>query len=312
MHTVEKRYNSYSQHLKQLFGCKVYKVTLDAGLNCPNRDGTLSSLGCIYCDEGGSFSRAQESAWPLKQQLEVGMSKLHNRFKAQKFIAYFQAYSNTYAPVDKLKDLYDQISGYEDVVGLSIATRPDCISPEKIQLIQTYTSDYYVWLEYGLQSINDQSLRLINRGHLSDKFYEAVNITRTYGPDINIGVHIILGLPGETSKDIIETAKVLSDLNIDGVKIHLLCVLENTTLEKIYLNGDFIPLTQLEYVEAVCNFLEHLSPTITIHRMAGNGLKKILVAPRWLSKKFELLNQIDSLLEARNTYQGCQYNKTYS
>lgn len=299
-----KRYKTYSQHLKNLFGCKVYKVTLDAGFSCPNRDGALSHSGCIYCDEGGSFSRAQESIWPISQQLEVGMKKLNKRFKAKKFISYFQAYTNTYAPVEKLKDTYDQALGFDEVVGLSIATRPDCVSAEKLELIQMYTKQHYVWLEYGLQSIHDRSLKMIRRGHLSEKFYEAVDQTRKFAPDVNICAHVILGLPGETRDDMILTAKKLTELGVDGVKIHLLCVLENTTLEKIYLNGDFQPMDQPEYIAAVCDFLEHLSPSMTIHRMAGNGLKKILVAPRWLSKKFELLNQIDAELASRNTFQG--------
>ena len=172
------KYRSYSYHLKELFGCKVYKVTLDAGFSCPNRDGTLSTLGCIYCDEGGSFSRAQDSIWPIKTQLEAGMSKLNKRFKAKKFISYFQAYSNTYADVKKLKNIYDQAIGYDDVIGLSIATRPDCISKEKLQLIQGYSDKNYVWLEYGLQTIHNKSLIMINRGHLADSFYEAVYKTR--------------------------------------------------------------------------------------------------------------------------------------
>lgn len=298
------KYNSYSQHLKELFGCKVYKVTLDAGFNCPNRDGSLSHSGCIYCDEGGSFSQAQDSLWPLGKQMDVGMTKLKNRFKAQKFIAYFQAYSNTYKPVNELKEIYDQPLIYNDVVGVSIATRPDCVSPEKIDLIQKYTNNYYVWLEYGLQSIHNKTLKLINRGHTVDKFYEAYDLTRKYAPEINICAHIILGLPGETLDDIIKTAQMLTHLKVNGVKIHLLCVLQNTTLEKIFHNGDFHPLSQQEYVNYVCAFLENLSPEITIHRMAGNGLKKILVAPRWLPKKFELLNQINDELIKRNSYQG--------
>lgn len=302
------RYRAYSHNLKQLFGCKVYKVTLDAGFSCPNRDGSLSRYGCIYCDDGGSFSRAQESIWPIEQQLQEGMTKLTRRFKAKKFISYFQAYSNTYADVDKLKDIYDKAIIYDDVVGISIATRPDCVTPEKIQLIETYTKDYYVWLEYGLQTIHDRSLKMINRGHLSDSFYQALEMTQTYAPNVNICVHVILGLPGETTDEMIQTAKAISKAGVHGVKIHLLCVLENTSLEKIYNNGDFEALNQPQYVSAVCDFLEHLSPEITIHRMAGNGLKKILVAPRWLSKKFELLNQIDEELEKRGTYQGFHYN----
>ena len=254
-----KRYRLYSQHLKNLFGCKVYKVTLDAGFSCPNRDGKLSSLGCIYCDEGGSFSQAQESCWPISKQLDVGMKKLRHRFKAKKFISYFQAYSNTYGPVDKLKSIYDEALCFEDVAGLSIATRPDCVDAEKLSLIQTYSKNYYVWLEYGLQTIHENSLKLINRGHTLDQFNNAIEITKKYAPDVNICAHVILGLPGESASQMIETARYISDLGVDGVKIHLLCVLKNTSLEPIYLNGDFEPLSQQEYVTAVADFLENLS-----------------------------------------------------
>ena len=299
-----KKYHQYSQLLKEKFGCKVYKVTLDAGFSCPNRDGTLSCHGCIFCEEGGSFSRAQDSAWPVSKQLEVGINKLKNRFKAKKFISYFQAYSNTYDDVDVLESIYDQALKHDDVVGLSIATRPDCIDISKVKLIQNYTPSFYVWLEYGLQTIHNKTLKLINRGYLNDSFVEAYELTRKYGPNIKICAHVILGLPGETKQDMIETAKTINQLGIDGVKIHLLCVLKNTSLEKIYLNGDFVPLNQNEYVNIVCDFIEYLSPSITIHRIAGNGLKKILVAPTWLSKKFEILNQIDNELERRNSFQG--------
>lgn len=277
---------------------------MDAGFSCPNRDGFLSNHGCIYCDEGGSFSRAQDSSWPISKQLEIGINKLKNRFKAKKFISYFQAYSNTYDNVNRLKNIYNQALTNNDVVGLSIATRPDCIDIEKIRLIEDYTSNYYVWLEYGVQSIHNKTLKLINRGYTTNKFFESYELTRKYGPNIKICTHVILGLPGETKKDILETAKKINDIGVDGVKIHLLCVLKNTTLEKIYLNGDFTSLNQDEYVNIASDFLEHLSPSITIHRIAGNGLKKILVYPAWLSKKFEILNQIDKELERRNSFQG--------
>lgn len=298
------RYNSYSQYLKDEFGCKVYKVTLDAGFTCPNRDGTLSSSGCIFCDDSGSYSRAQDRLWTIKKQLVIGKEKLKTRFKAQKFIAYFQAYSNTYGSVEHLKSVYDQIIGVEDVVGMSVATRSDCIDKEKLELIESFTNQYYTWIEYGLQTIHNKTLKLINRGHLVDSFYESYDLTRKYSPNVRVCAHVILGLPGESRSDIVKTAKKLSQLMVDGVKIHLLCVLQGTNLQTIYNNGDFIPLDQQEYVEIVCDFLEHLAPSITIHRMAGNGLKKILVAPSWLSKKMELLNQIQLELTRRNSYQG--------
>lgn len=298
----EKRYNQYSQHLEELFGCKVYKITLDAGFSCPNRDGTLSSDGCIFCDEGGSFSRAHSNLFSIEKQLETGIESLKTRFKAKKFISYFQAFSNTYAPIDHLKNVYDQALSHKDITGLSIGTRPDCVDPEKIDLISSYTDKYYVWVEYGLQSIHNRTLNLINRGHTAEDFIKAVKLTQN--KKINICAHVIIGLPGESKKDILVTAKTLADLGINGVKIHLLCALKGTELEKMYNRGEFKPLLIDEYVDIVCDFLEILPPDVTIHRLAGNGLKEILVAPRWLGEKFKALNMIDRELEKRNSCQG--------
>lgn len=299
---TDKRYNQYSLYLKQKFGCKVYKVTLDANFSCPNRDGTISNGGCIFCDEGGSFSQAHSNDLSIENQLQTGIERLKTRFKAQKFISYFQAYSNTYADVDYLKTVYDKAFSNEDVLGLSIGTRPDCVDEEKIKLISSYASDYYVWVEYGLQSIHDKTLNLINRGHSAQDFLNAVKITQNKG--INVCAHVILGLPGESREDMLITAKVLADVGINGVKIHLLCAVEGTKLTEMYYNNEFIPMEQSEYVETVCDFLELLPQNVTIHRLAGNGLKKILVAPRWLPKKFEVLNMIDNELIRRNSYQG--------
>lgn len=300
-----KRYNEYSLHLKKKFGCKVYKITLDAGFSCPNRDGVISTGGCIFCDDSGSFSQAQSNLLPIEQQLTIGISKIKKRFKAEKFISYFQAYTNTYASVDKLKVIYDKAFSNKDIVGMSIGTRPDCVDPAKIDLIQSYTNNHYVWVEYGLQSIHDKTLKLINRGHSSKDFINAVKLTQN--KNINICAHVILGLPGENRQDMLQTAKVLADLGINGVKIHLLCVLKNTQLEKMYNTDMFTPMEREEYVETVCDFLEILPPETTIHRLAGNGLKEILIAPKWLPEKFKLLNDIDSALEARNSYQGIKY-----
>ncbi|MDD3150842.1 MAG: TIGR01212 family radical SAM protein [Candidatus Gastranaerophilales bacterium] len=302
---MEKRYNQYSDYLKNTFNAKVYKVTLDAGFNCPNRDGTISYGGCIFCDDSGSFSRAHDSSLSIENQLITGIEQLKKRFKAKKFISYFQAYTNTYASAEKLKTVYNLALSHDDVVGLSIGTRPDCVDEEKIDLISSYTDDKLVWVEYGLQSIHDRTLNLINRGHTSKDFIEAVKMTQNKG--IKICAHVIIGLPEENRNDMLQTAKVLADLGIDGVKIHLLCVLKGTKLEQMYYNEEYYPLEANEYVSIVCDFLEILPPTTTIHRLAGNGLKKILVAPKWLPKKFEVLNMIDNELEKRNSFQGKKY-----
>jgi radical SAM protein (TIGR01212 family) len=305
--STEKRYNQYSRHLKELFGRKVYKVTLNAGFSCPNRDGKISTGGCIFCEDGGSFSQAHASELSITEQLNTSILRLKDRFGAEKFISYFQAYSNTYASVEKLKSLYDEAVLHSDVVGLSIGTRPDCVDEEKIRLINSYTAEHHVWVEYGLQSIHDKTLKLINRGHTSEDFLNAYNLTRKYGENIKICVHVILGLPDETREDMLQTAKVLANLGVDGVKIHLLCALKNTELENIYNRGEFSPLSVEEYVDSVCDFIEVLPPETVIHRLAGNGLKKILVAPTWLPEKFKVLNMIDRELERRGTYQGIKF-----
>lgn len=302
-----KRYNLYSRHLENLFNCKVYKVTLDAGFSCPNRDGVKSTGGCIFCDDSGSFSQAHSNLIPIEEQLEIGIKKQKERFKAKKFIAYFQAYSNTYSSVENLKNIYDKVFYHPDIVGMSIGTRPDCVNEQKIKLLSDYAQQKHVWIEYGLQSIHDKTLSFINRGHNAQDFIDAVKITQN--KNINICAHVIIGLPGETKKEMLETASVLADLGVDGVKIHLLCVLQGTKIENLYKNNQIKLLSDTEYVDIVCDFLELLPPTTTVHRMAGNGLKKILVAPTFLGEKFKLLNMIDKELEQRNSWQGKLHKK---
>ena len=297
-----KRYNQFSGYLENLFGCKVYKVTLDAGFDCPNRDGTISTGGCVFCDEGGSFSRAHESTLNISLQLEKGIENQKKRFKAKKFLSYLQAFSNTYGNISRLKEVYDSATAHNEVVGLSIGTRPDCINAEKINLIAEYTKKYHVWVEYGLQSSNNRTLERINRGHTKEDFINAVNLTKNR--NINICAHVIIGLPGETRNDALDTAKFIADAGVNGVKIHLLCVLKNTELENMYLNNEFQLLSMDEYVDTVCDFLELIPHEITIHRIAGNGLREILVAPKWLPEKFNVLNRIDRELERRGSFQG--------
>lgn len=306
-YNTNKRYNRFSDHLKDKFGVKVYKVTLDAGFTCPNRDGTISDEGCVFCDGGGSFSQLYPNNISIKEQLDLGIELSVQKYKAEKFLAYFQAYTNTYKPVNELKNIYDQALSHENVVGINIGTRPDCVDDEKLDLISDYTKNHYVWLEYGLQSIHDRSLKFINRGHNFATFCHALKETQKR--NINVCAHVILGLPNETKKDMLETAKVLGDLGINGVKIHLLCVLNNTRLAKLYYQGKIPIMEEDEYVETACDFLELLPPEVTIHRLAGNGLKPNMLAPAWLSKKFVVLNKIDKLLEERNSYQGSKLTK---
>lgn len=279
----------------------MYKITLDAGFSCPNRDGTISTGGCIFCDDGGSFSQAHSNLLSIEEQVKVGAKTLHDRFKAEKFMAYFQAYSNTYKPTNELEKIYKSSLTHPDIVGLSIGTRPDCVDEDKLNLISDISKDYYTWIEYGLQSIHNKTLKKINRGHDYDCFLRAYEKTKE--KEINVCVHVIFGL-WETREEILQTAKELSRLEVDGVKIHMLCALKDTKLAKLYEVKDIDFMSEEEYVDLVCDFLEILPPKTTIHRLAGNGLKKNLIAPRWLGAKLDCLNKIDKEFIRRNSYQG--------
>ena len=301
---TDKRYNQFSAYLKNKFGAKVYKITLDAGFSCPNRDGTISTGGCIFCDDGGSFSQAHSNLLSIEEQVNIGAKTLHDRFKAEKFMSYFQAYTNTYKPVNELERIYKSALNHPDVVGLSIGTRPDCVEDDKLNLISDIAQDYYTWVEYGLQSIHNKTLKKINRGHDFDCFLKAYERTKEKG--INVCTHVIFGL-WETRDEILETAQKLAELKVDGVIIHMLCALKDTKLAKLYENKEIDFMSEEEYVNLVCDFLEILPQTTTIHRLAGNGLKKNLIAPRWLGAKLDCLNKIDRELLKRNSYQGSKH-----
>ncbi len=298
---TDKRYNQFSAHLKNKFGVKVYKITLDAGFSCPNRDGKISTGGCIFCDDGGSFSQAHSNLLSIQEQVDTGAKTLKERFKAEKFMSYFQAFSNTYKPVNELETIYNSALNNSDIVGISIGTRPDCVDDDKIKLISSYKNDYYTWIEYGLQSIHDKTLHKINRGHDYDCFLRAYEKTKEAG--INVCVHVIFGL-WETQDEIMQTAQELARLGVDGVKIHMLCALQNTKLARMYEAGEIDFMSEDEYIQTVCDFLEYLPKETTIHRLAGNGFSKTLIAPSWLGKKFDSLNKIDREFINRNSYQG--------
>lgn len=301
---TDKRYNQFSAFLKNKFNAKVYKITLDAGFSCPNRDGTISTGGCIFCDGSGSFSQAHSNQLSIEEQILTGVETLSKRFKAEKFMGYFQAYTNTYKPVNELEKIYRAALTHEDVIGLSIGTRPDCVDDEKLELIGDISKDYYTWIEYGLQSIHDKTLKRINRGENFDCFLRAYEKTKKYG--INTCVHVILGL-WETHDEMMETAQKLAELGIDGVKIHMLCALENTKLANMYKNKEVDFMSEEDYVNTVCDFLEYLPPHTTIHRLAGNGLKEELIAPRWIGKKLDCLNKIDREFIKRNSFQSSKF-----
>lgn len=299
---TKDRYYKFGTYLEEKFGTKVYKITLDAEFSCPNRDGTISDKGCIFCDEAGSFSCAHSSKLSIKEQVQTAIINLPKRFHAKKFIAYFQAFSNTYAPVQKLKQVYDDAFSDDRVVGISIGTRPDCVDEDKIKLISLYKNPI---VEFGLQTIHDKTLKLINRGHDYKCFLDAYELCKKYG--IEVCAHIILGLPNETYEDMMETARELARLKIDGVKFHVLTVLKNAPLYKMYCEKPFRLLSEDEYCNILCDFLEVLPPKTSIQRTAGTGLVSELAAPLWVKNKFETQNKIERFLSERNTYQGAKY-----
>ncbi len=302
---VEKRYRALSDHLKEKYGCKVHKVSLDAGFTCPNRDGRLGTGGCVYCNNQGFSPNTRRPRIPISEQLEQGMAFLRRRYKAEKFISYFQAYTNTYAPVETLEPIYREALAHGDVVGLSVGTRPDCIEDPVIDLLADIGHDREVWIELGLQSAHDSTLLRINRKHDVAAFADAVRRIRKY-PRLKICGHIILGLPGETTDMMLDSADLLSDLGVHGVKIHLLHILKDTPLEDAYNRGEVEIFQFPAYVSLVCDYLERLDPEIIIQRLTADGPADILIAPKWALEKKRTIDKIEKELLKRDTRQGAK------
>jgi len=274
----------YNDYLKSKYGCKVHRIAIDAGFTCPGR--------CIYCNNNGSRAAYIDPEDTIKEQLRKRIAYLRKENGAKKFVAYFQAFTNTNAPVSKLKKAYDEVSGFDDIVGISIGTRPDSVDRKKIKLIASYKKSYEVWIEYGLQSTHDKTLDLIKRGHTYNDFLKAYELAKEYG--LLVSAHVILGLPGETKKEMVATAERLSKLKIDGIKIHLLHVLRGSELEDMYYRGDVDLLEQDEYVKLVCAFLRNLPPNIIIQRLTGEGSREDHIAPLWALDKIGTINKIRS------------------
>jgi radical SAM protein (TIGR01212 family) len=299
---MRKRYNAFSDELKRVFGCRVHRISVDAGFSCPNRDGTVGTAGCIYCGGKGSGAFGIAQGVPVAEQIEAGKEVMIRKYKAKRFIAYFQAYSNTYGPSQRLRALYDEALAVEDVVGLIVGTRPDCLPEDTLELISEYAKKIYFWLELGLQSPLDRTLDLIGRGHDFASFVNSMKACKKLG--LRVCVHVILGLPGESRADMLATAGILNDLDADGVKIHLLHVMKETPLEEFHRRGKVGLLERDEYVGLVCDFLERLKPEMSIQRLTGDGGRDHLIAPLWSLQKFEVLNAIDHELERRDSRQG--------
>jgi len=301
-----KRYYDLKSYWRNLFGCNVHKLSIDAGFTCPNRDGDVAAGGCIYCDGRGSKLR-QEGALPsITTQIQNG--KKYYAGHADKFIAYFQTFTNTYAPCGHLKQLYDEALSEPDVIGLSIGTRPDCLAPETVSLLRQYAGNYHVWVELGLQSVHDKTLQFINRGHNFQQFLDAVDALD--GGKLNICVHIIIGLPGESDADVLKTAKTLAALPISGIKIHSLLALEGTIMGDMYKKGSIPMISKEKYVALTADVLEVLPPKIVIQRLTADGYRDIFLGPAWAGNKLDVLNSINKELERRDSCQGIYYNRS--
>ena len=286
-----------------MFGCNVHKLAIDAGFTCPNRDGHLAVDGCIYCDGRGSKLRQQGALPSVAEQIASG--KKYYKPHASKFIAYFQTFTNTYAPVDKLRNIYDEALAQEDVIGLSIGTRPDCLGQDVMELLSEYAKKYHVWVELGLQSVHDKTLQFINRGHNFQQFLDTVNALA--GHSLNICVHIIIGLPGESDEDVLTTARTLAALPVNGIKIHSLLALEGTALGEMYIKGTVNIISKDKYVSLVADVLEILPPEMVIQRLTADGYRDIFLAPDWAMNKLDVLNSINKELMRRDSFQGIYY-----
>lgn len=305
------RYNSINEALKKRFGCRVFKVSLTSGMGCPNRDGTKSSAGCAFCSEDSyltatDYEQKNNAGKSVREMLEQGIEYIKKRHDAFKFISYFQSGTNTYGPAGKLRTIFETAIDHPDVVGLSIGTRPDCLAEEHIDLLEELSRKTMLWVELGLQSANDKTLEAINRGHSVRDFSNAAKLLKT--KHIPVVAHVILGLPGETVKDMLKTADFLNRENIDGVKIHNLHVLKGTQFEKWHGEGK-IEIPDIEtYAGWVVSFLENLKPSIFIHRVNGHAPRNITIAPQWSINKLAVFNAVEKELERRNSYQGRRFS----
>jgi len=295
-------YSSYGGFLREKFGERVYKVSVDGGMSCPNRDGTLSERGCIYCNERSFRPGTADRLKPVPEQIRDGTEVLRNRYGARKFIVYFQPFSNTYAPLETLIPLYESAMDHPDVVGLSVGTRPDCIDERKVAWFENLARTRFVTLEFGLQSIYDRTLERINRGHDYACWIDAVEQTRNRG--IYIGAHLILGFPWEGKDEIVHTADVISDRGIDFLKLHHLHIVRDTPLESSFRAEPFPLLGLDEYVELVIDFLERLNPSIRIERFMGTSPRDQLVGPVWDTGRSGIRHRIETRMRDRNTWQG--------
>lgn len=303
-----KPYNSLDASLKEMFGEKIYKISLDGGMTCPNRDGLLGTRGCIFCSNGGSGEFAEKHRPDINTQIELAKKRVSSKHTGSRYLAYFQSHTNTYAPVSYLEPLFTQAITHPDIAGLSIATRPDCLSDEVLSLLKQLRTKKPVWVELGLQTIHEESAVFIRRGYPLSCFLDALERIKRAG--LFAVVHVILGLPGETKEMMFETIRFLGRLPIDGIKLQLLHILEGTDLGSLYRQKPFPLFSLEEYTELICDCISQLPPSIVIHRISGDGPKNLLIAPKWSANKRLVLNTITRRLKERGIYQGCACGST--
>ena len=306
--------NTLNNYLKERYGCKLYKISLDGGMTCPNRDGKISTGGCIFCSKGGSGDFAQKHSENVIQQIEKGMRQVEGKYSSGNFIAYFQSYTNTYGDIDYLRNIFMQALSHPQVKILSIATRPDCINEEIGQLLGELNKIKPVWIELGLQTSNEESAKYINRGYENNVYKRAIDIIRRYDnrenmmqASIEIITHMIIGLPNETIRDMIYTVRYINESNVQGIKFQLLHVLKETRLAEIYLTEGFKIYSLGEYIDILFRLIEELRENVVIHRMTGDGPKNILIEPLWTGNKKKVLNTINKEMVNRNLVQGSRF-----
>jgi uncharacterized protein len=299
-----KRYHTLNYFLRKKFRDKVFKISLDAGFTCPNRDGRLSTGGCIFCSPRGSGDFAGSSC-DLVQQFEEVKEMMSKKWKDGRYIAYFQAYTNTYADVNILREKYYSVLNLEGVVGIAIATRPDCLSAEILDLLEEISKEKYIWVELGLQTIHQNTAEIINRGYTLDTYIKAVQELKRR--NIDVVTHVILGLPGESKEEMLQTVEFVANTGTQGIKLHLLHLVKDTRLVHLYEKGQLRVMDMDEYVELVVDCLEKIPEDMVIHRITGDGPRETLIEPKWSLKKWEVINAIEHLMMDRVTWQGRKY-----
>ncbi|MPQ43454.1 TIGR01212 family radical SAM protein [Clostridium tarantellae] len=302
-----KRYYTLNQFLRDKFGSKVFKISLDGGFTCPNRDGKVAKGGCSFCSARGSGDYAGQRFLPITTQFENIKEMMNKKWKEGKYIAYFQAYTNTYAPIEELKKKYEEAINKEGVVALAIGTRPDCINEDVLNLLEEMNSKVYTWVELGLQTIHEDSAKAFNRGYSLDVFDKAVAGLKSKGVDTV--VHSIFGLPGESKEQMLQTVDYIANSGVKGIKFHLLHLMKNTRMVKDYNEGKLTFLSQEDYIDLICEGISRIPEDMIVHRLTGDAPREELIGPMWSLKKWEVLNAIDKALEDNDIYQGQKYKK---